>query len=203
MAELTTAVFDIGGVILRWDPRAAYAPAAGPDEIERFMSEVDWPSWNRSLDAGRPVAEGEAELAQRFPHWAHLAPVYRENNQLAITGEVEGTAAVLDELRRAGVRLLALTNWSPETFTPTRARFTVLEVFEGIVVSGAEGVTKPDPAIFRVLCARYRLDATEAVFIDDSVANVDSARRFGLHALRFHDAARLRVDLADLGLLPR
>ncbi|HWM57646.1 MAG TPA: HAD family phosphatase [Pseudonocardia sp.] len=201
MAELTTAIFDLGGVVLRWDPRAAYADVAGPDDIERFMTEVAWPEWNRSLDGGRPLAEAEAELARRFPRWAHLASAYRENNHRAISGEVEGTAAVLAELRSAGVRLLALTNWSAETFAPTRARFPLLEVFEGIVVSGVERVLKPDPAIFRLLCERYAVTPAQAVFIDDLVANVDSARRFGLHGVLFRDAARLRAELAELGLL--
>jgi 2-haloacid dehalogenase len=202
MAKLTTAVFDLGGVVLRWDPRAAYADAAGPDEIERFMTEVGWPAWNSSLDAGRPLAEAEIDLASRFPHWAHLAPVYRENNLRAISGEVEGTPALLAELHAAGVRLLALTNWSAETFGPTRARFAVLDIFEGIVVSGAEGVMKPDPAIFELLCERYGVTAEEATFIDDSATNVDSACRFGLHGIVFRDAAQLRTELVELGLLP-
>ena len=154
MAELTTVVFDLGGVVLRWDPRAVYSTAADPAEIDRFMAEVEWPEWNRSLDAGRSLADAEAELARRFPHWAHLAPVYREQNHLAISGEVEGTADLLAELRAAGVRLLALTNWSAETFTPTRARYPVLDVFEGILVSGAEKVLKPESGDLRAaLCA--------------------------------------------------
>ena len=200
MAELTTAVFDLGGVVLRWDPHAAYATAAGREEIDRFMAEVEWPDWNRSLDGGRPLAEAEAELARRFPHWAHLVTVYREQNHLAYPGEIEGTAALLAELRAAGVRLLALTNWSVETFTPIRVRYPVLDVFEGIVVSGAEKVQKPDPAIFQLLCARYSVAPDEAVFVDDSPANVDSARRLGMHGVVFRDAGQLRAELAELGL---
>ena len=200
MPELTTVVFDLGGVVLRWDPRAAYAGAAGPDEIERFMAEVDWPGWNRSLDAGRPLAAAEAELAGRFPQWAHLVPLYREQNHRTIPGEIEGTAAVLDRLQAAGIRLLALTNWSVETFLPIRERFGVLDVFDGIVMSGAEGVTKPDPAIFALLCQRYRVAPGEAVFVDDSPANVSAAQRFGLRAVLFRDADRLRADLGELGL---
>lgn len=200
MAELTTAVFDLGGVVLRWDPRAAYATAAGPDEIDQFMTEVRWPEWNRSLDGGCPLADAEAELIRRFPHWAHLVPVYREQNHLVIPGEVEGTAAVLARLRAAGVRLLALTNWSLETFTPTRARYPVLEVFEGIVVSGAERVLKPDPAIFDLLCARYSVAPDEAVYVDDSATNVDAARRFGMRGVVFRDAGQLHADLDELGI---
>ena len=202
MAELTTVVFDLGGVVLRWDPRAVYATAADPEEIDRFMAEVEWPEWNRSLDGGRSLADAEAELARRFPHWAHLAPVYREQNHLAISGEVEGTADLLAELRAAGVRLLALTNWSAETFTPTRARYPVLDVFEGIVVSGAEKVLKPDPAIFELLCTRYSVDPAEAEFVDDSEINVDSARRLGMRGVVVRDTDQLRAELVGLGLLP-
>lgn len=197
---LTTAIFDLGGVVLRWDPRAAYADAAAPEEIERFMADVDWPEWNRSLDAGRPLAVAEAELAGRFPQWAHLVPLYREQNHRTIPGEIEGTAAVLDRLHAVGIRLLALTNWSVETFLPTRERFGVLDVFDGIVMSGAEGVTKPDPAIFALLCDRYRVAPGEAVFVDDSPTNVAAAQRFGLQAVLFRDADRLRADLGELGL---
>ena len=93
-------------------------------------------------------------------------------------------------------------SWSAETFAPTRARFSVLDVFEGIVVSGTEGVMKPDPAIFELLCERYGVTADETTFIDDSATNVDSARRFGLHGIVFRDAAQLRTELVELGLLP-
>jgi 2-haloacid dehalogenase len=116
-------------------------------------------------------------------------------------GEIPGTVAVLAELRAAGVPLYALSNWSAETFRLTRGRFPFLEWFDGLVVSGEEGVTKPDRRIFELLIERFGLVPAATVFVDDSAANVTAARDLGLDAVRFRDAGGLRRDLAARGLL--
>jgi 2-haloacid dehalogenase len=197
---VTTAIFDLGGVVVQWNPRAAYAGLLDDDEIERFLTDTDFLTWNSLQDAGRGWDEAEAQLAREFPAYAHLARAYRDNFHLVVDREVPGTAAILRELAAGGVRLLSLTNFSAELFDQSYARFEILTIFEGIVVSGTERVVKPDPAIFRLLCTRYGVDPGESVFIDDTAHNVAAARQLGMRAMHFTGAERLRVELAALGL---
>jgi 2-haloacid dehalogenase len=197
---VTTAIFDLGGVVLEWNPRAAFAELLEDHEIEQFFTDIDFRTWNSLQDAGRGWDEAEAQVARDHPGYAHLAGAYRENFHLVVDREVPGTAAILRELAAAGTRLLSITNWSAELFDQSYPRFETLSLFEGIVVSGAERVVKPDPAIFRLLFSRYGVEPGECVFIDDTAHNVAAARRLGLHAIHFTEAEQLRVDLAAVGL---
>ena len=197
---IDTVVFDIGNVLLAWDPRAALRMVYDDEAVEAYLEEVDFLAWNHEQDSGRTWAEGEAELVARFPHHARVVPAYREHFHRTITGPVEGTWQVVEELREAGVRLLALTNWSAELFPWARSTFAVLDHFEGIVVSGEERIAKPDPAVFDLLVERYRLAPQRTAFVDDSPRNVAAAADAGLHALAFTDAGTLRRDLSALGL---
>jgi 2-haloacid dehalogenase len=200
-SALTTVVFDLGAVVLSWSPELAYQEVLPAAEVPAFLEAIDFFAWNRAQDAGRPFAEGEAQLIARFPERATAVRAYREHFARTLTGMVPGTGAVIAELEQAGIRLLALTNWSAETFPRARERFGLLDRFEDIVVSGAEGLAKPDPAIFRLLGRRFSVELSRCVFIDDSPPNVVAAAALGLTALHFTDAARLRAELVGLGLL--
>lgn len=197
---IDTVVFDLGGVLIRWDPHAAFRDVLPPDDIDAFFAEIDFHEWNRALDAGRSMVEAEAEIDQRFPHRSGVIAAYRTNFRRTLVGEVEGTADIVRELADAGVRLLALTNWSAESFPVARELFPVLSRFESIVVSGEEKVVKPDPRIFRTLIDRHELDPTRTVYIDDSAANVAAAAELDLVAVHFSDAWPLRRELIGLGL---
>jgi 2-haloacid dehalogenase len=197
----TTVVFDLGGVLVDWDPRYLYRQLLPEDEVEDFLTEVDFPTWNYRADAGAPWADAVAEHAARFPHRAELLAAYPERFRETLGGEVPGTVELLRDLHAAGVRLLALTNWSAETFPHARAMFAFLSLFEDVVVSGEEQLAKPDLAVFRLVLDRYGLDPARTVFVDDSPRNVAAAATAGLVALRFHEAHRLRADLQQLGLL--
>lgn len=197
----STVVFDIGGVLIDWDPRYLYRKLL-PDEpaVERFLAEVCTIEWNAEQDLGRPWAEAVAQLCERFPDQAALITAYRDRWGEMIAGAIDGTVAVLRELREAGVPLYALTNFSAETFAQARARFEFLDWFQGIVVSGEERLVKPDPRIYRRLLDRYRLPVESTVYLDDVPANVEAARALGMSGLRFTDPDRLRADLAGFGL---
>jgi 2-haloacid dehalogenase len=197
----TTVVFDLGGVLVDWDPHHLYRRLMPESEIDAFLDEIDFHGWNRAQDAGRGWAEAVEDLAARHPQRRELIAAYAERYDEAIAGEVAGTVALLDELAARGTRLLALTNWSAETFPSARRRFGFLDRFEGIVVSGEEQVAKPDPEVFRRLLQRYDVAADEVVFVDDSAVNVEAARRLGMAALLFTGPEQLRVDLAALGLV--
>jgi len=194
-------VFDLGGVLIRWDPRHLYRQLMPEDEIDAFLDEVGFQAWNHEQDAGAPWGPAVEEHAALFPHRRELLAAYPARFAESLDGPVEGTVAILAELHAAGTRLVALTNWSAELFPHAEAAFDFLALFEGIVVSGREGVAKPDPAVFDLLLSRYHLDPARTVFVDDSPANVAAAAAAGLRALAFTSPDRLRADLSRLGLL--
>jgi 2-haloacid dehalogenase len=202
-ADIDTIIFDLGGVLIDWNPRHLYRKIFGDDheEMEWFLAHVCSPQWNLHQDAGRLWREAIAEAQARHPEHAVLIRAYRERWEETMAGTIDGTVALLDELRSEPVRLLALTNWSAETFPIGRRRFPFLDWFEGIVVSGEEKLIKPDRAIYELLLLRYDVAPERAVFIDDSEANVAGARNAGLHAILFHDPATLRGELAAFGLV--
>ena len=196
-------IFDLGGVLIDWDPRHLYRRLFDGDEaaMEHFLANVCTTDWNRQQDAGRPFAEAEAEAAARHPDKLELIQAWVRNFDEMIPRAIDGTVAILDELRQRGVRLYALTNWSAETFASQPARFDFLGWFEGIVVSGREKLIKPDPRIFRVLLDRYAVEPEQAVFIDDVAANAAAATALGIHGIHFTGADELRGELAALSLL--
>ena len=195
-------VFDLGGVLIDWDPRLLYRTLLPEEEVEAFLAEVEFDAWNHEQDAGRPFAAAVEAHAARFPHRRELLAAYHDRYAETLAGEVPGSVEILGELHAAGsVRLVALTNWSAETFHHARDRFDFLDWFEGIVVSGEERVAKPDPRIFAILLERFRLEPAGTVFVDDRQVNVDAAAAAGMTAVRFTDAPRLRADLQRLGVL--
>ena len=197
-------VFDLGGVLIDWDPRHLYRKLLADEAaVEEFLATVCTPEWNAELDRGRPFAEGVAELVERHPEHAAAIAAYHERWPEMVAGDIPGTVEVLAELRAAGVPLYALTNWSAETFAITRGRFEFLDWFDGLLVSGEEGMAKPDPAIFQLLLDRFGLDPTATVFVDDSEANVAAARRLGFDAIGFTGHEELRRELVARRLLPR
>lgn len=200
---IRAVVFDLGGVLIDWDPRHLYRGLFPGDDaaMERFLAEVVTQEWNAEQDAGRTWQEAVDLLTAEHPHHAALIAAFRDRWVEMLGGPIAPTVDVLRELHARGIRLYALTNWSAETFPIARPRFPFLELFDGIVVSGDERVRKPEPEIFRRLLDRYALDPATTLFIDDLEANVIAARGMGMVATHFRDAARLRAELVRLGLL--
>lgn len=196
----TTVVFDLGGVLIRWDPRLLYRRLMPPEEVEDFLAEIDFAGWNHAQDAGGSFADGVARLSALHPHRHELIAAYPARFPESLDGPITGTVEILRELHAGGVRLFALTNWSAETFPHAVEMFDFLELFEAVLVSGCEGVAKPDPAVFRLLIDRHHLDPARTVFVDDSPVNVAAASASGLVAVRFADPDTLRRHLAARGL---
>lgn len=201
---MTTVVFDLGGVVVQWDPVPAIAAVVGHERAQHFVhgGEFDFAGWNHQQDAGRTFAEAEQVATASHPHFAEEIAAYRPNFALSLRGLVPGTDDVVRELHERGTRLVALTNWPAETFHHALELYPdVFARFDDIVVSGVEGIAKPDPAIFRVLETRLGHPLDGIVYVDDAVANVEAARAAGLDALQFTSAAALRDDLTRRGLL--
>lgn len=199
---LTTVVFDLGGVLIDWNPRYVYRALGGDDAtIEHFLQHVATPEWNGQMDAGRPFAQAVEERIEAFPDHAEWLRLYHTRWEDMLGGPIEGTVEILRALHEQGTPLYALTNWSAETFPRARALYDFLGLFRGIVVSGEVRKIKPDPAIFAHLTSDFGIQPSQSVFIDDNRDNVEVARRLGFHALHFTDPETLRADLRAAGLL--
>jgi 2-haloacid dehalogenase len=197
----STVIFDLGNVLLDWDPRRLYRMLIDdPAELDHFLTEICSREWHDVQDGGGSTRSATEHLQARHPEYAELIGAFYSRWPDMTAGALPATVDVLAELRAAGVRLLALTNWPAETFTPARDRFEFFDWFEGIVVSGEEGVAKPDDEIFTLLLERYRVDPATAVYIDDTATHVRTARRLGLAEVDYCGASELRRDLAALGL---
>ena len=198
-------VFDLGGVLIDWNPRHLYRKLFAGDEtaMEHFLAAVCTHECNRGPDAGRTFAEGARLLKAEHPDKAGLIDAYCARFDEMMPGPIAGSVEILADLKSSGVPLYCLTNFSAETYPPTFERFEFLRWFRGVVVSGEVGVIKPDPRMFELLLERFAIDPQRAVYIDDVAANVDAARPFGIHAIHFTTPAALRAELVELGLLPR
>lgn len=199
---IDTVVFDIGNVLIAWDPRHLYRKLfAEETEMDRFLAEVCTAGWNLEQDRGRGWDEAIAERVALFPQHEALIRAYSERWHEMVPGEVPGTVALLEALRAQGVALHAITNFSAAKFAEAQARFPFLRGFRDVVVSGTERLLKPDPAIYRLLLDRNGLLAGQCLFIDDSPANVEGARAVGMRAHHFTGAPALQAELRALRLL--
>jgi 2-haloacid dehalogenase len=197
-------VFDLGGVLIDWDPRYLYRKLFAGNEVamEQFLATVCTHEWNRGQDAGRTFAEGARLLKVEHPDKAGLIDAYCARFDEMMPGPIAGSIEILADLKSLGAPLYCLTNFSAETYPATFERFEFLRWFRGVLVSGEVGIVKPDPRIFELLLERFAIDPKRAVYIDDVAANVDAARLFGIHAIHFTTPTTLRAELAELGLLP-
>lgn len=195
-------VFDIGNVLVQWEPRALYRKIFATEaEVEWFISNVCNHVWNLEQDRGRSFAEAVREATARFPEHAEAIAAYDLRWHETVLGPIDGSVAILQELQARGTPLYAITNFNQDKFRETLQRFPFLAAFRDIVVSGDERLLKPDAAIYRVLLQRNGLDAASCVFIDDSVKNVKGAEAVGMKAIHFTTPAALRSELVGMGLL--
>ncbi len=197
-------VFDIGGVLLDWNPRHLYRGLFTDEaEMERFLGEVCSPAWHAPHDRGVPTAASCAELASRYPEFAEQIEAWSSRSEEMIGGVFTGTVEVLRAVRETGVPCYALTNMEAETYPLRLQRFPFLGYFDGTIVSGREGVAKPEPAIFMRLLDRFGLTAGTTLMIDDMQENLDAAAVLGIQTLLFRSSRWLRTDLEAAGVLRR
>lgn len=198
-----SVVFDLGGVLIDWDPRHLYRRIFRGDEaaMERFLAEVGLFEWNEEQDAGRSFSEGVALLQARHPEHRERIAAFHLRWEETVAGTIPGAIEILRDVKATGNPVYALSNWSAETYPIAERRFDFLEWFDGVVVSGRIGMRKPDPAIFRHLLERFDLEAERTLFVDDSERNVEAARGLGFDALRFESPPQLRGELVARGVL--
>ncbi len=199
--QLTTIVFDIGSVLIRWDMRNLYRKVFDDSaRMEWFLANICTHDFNIEQDRGRPFAEAVADLSRKHPEWKAEIELYDSRWTEMLDGTISGTVDILGELQQKNWPTYAITNFSREKFDVSRKLFPFLDTFRGTVVSADERLVKPDPEIFEVFLQRYNLRGQECVFIDDSLPNVETAKHLGFHALHFTGPEQFRRDLEAAGI---
>lgn len=199
----TTVVFDVGNVLIEWDPRHLYRRVFDGDEakMKAFMTEVVTSAWNVEQDRGRSVEDGIALLVGQFPEWEAEIRAFDLRWHEMVPGAIEVNVDLLAALNRAGTPTYAITNFSREKWAECVVRFPFLNSFAGAVVSAHEGVIKPDPRIYECLAERYDLDLGRCVFIDDSSRNIAAADALGMTTIHYTGAEiDVAAELRRLGL---
>ncbi|WP_259066210.1 HAD family hydrolase [Mucilaginibacter sp. X4EP1] len=200
---INTIIFDLGAVLIDWNPHYMYRTIfSDEEEMKNFLATVTTSDWNEEQDAGRSLVEGTEILVQQFPeHEANIRAFYTRWDEM-LGDAFWDTVEILKELKDSGkYRIYALTNWSAETFPKAQAKFEFLGWFEGIVVSGAEKMRKPTPAFYQILLDRHEVNAEESLFIDDNYRNILAAEKLGIRSIHFTNAEKLREELIELKLL--
>ena len=193
-------VFDIGNVLLHWDPDILFAKLI-PDAMERaaFFRDILPPEWNIEQDRGRGWAEAEAERIALFPDQAPLIRAFRARWHEMIPRAINANVAVLEDAQAGGIPCYAITNFASDTFAEAQARFPFLSRFDGAVVSAQERLIKPDPAIFEVFLNRYDQRPEACLFMDDSAKNIAAARAMGFATIHVTPQTDLRREVAVHG----
>lgn len=199
---IDTIIFDLGGVLIDWNPRYVYRKIfKTEEEVDWFLQNVTTPEWNENQDAGYPLHKATQELIAKHPEWEPEIKAYY-GRWLEMLGEdIHDTVEILRRLKEAGkYKLYALTNWSAETFPHALERFEFFKAFDGVVVSGQEKMRKPSAEFYKILIDRYHLDPAKTVFIDDSLRNVKGAEAVGISGIHFHNPSQLREELRRKGI---
>ena len=194
-----TVVFDIGGVLVDWQPHLAWADEKDEAEARAFLARIGFDKINLACDAGARFADAARELAD--PADAERLAQYVPRYRRTVPSKLEGTWAVLHALRSRGVAVHAITNWSAETWPEgLKVHPELGKVFGTTIVSGEVGIIKPSTAIFTLLCQRAGVEPHRCVFIDDGLHNCIGARTAGMDAIHFTGADDLKIQLEMRGL---
>jgi len=198
--RINNIIFDLGGVLIDWNPLYVFESLI-PDQKKRdfFFNHICTHDWNIEQDAGRLISEATRTKIAEFPEWKEYIEAFYGRWEEMLGGPIHGTVKILKDLKAKNEHhILALTNWSAETFPVALERYKFLQLFEGILVSGEEKMKKPDAEIYDLMLSRYKLKAASTLFIDDNKANVIGARAVGMHAIQFVSSAKLKNDLDSI-----
>jgi len=199
--QISAMAFDLGGVLIDWDPRHLYRKLfSDPVEMENFLSQICTPEWHLAHDLGADIAASCQRLAALHPGYQEMIMAWFDRGEEMVAGQFDQTVRLLTEVKAAGIRCYSLSNMEPHAFAIRRARFPFMNCFDGHVISGIEGVAKPDPRIFHILLDRNFLSPEATLFVDDSPPNVQAARALGINAVHYTDARQIRRELRALGI---
>ena len=202
--DIKNIIFDLGGVLIDWNPDYVFLKVFKGDKLKlkEFYEKVCTFEWNENQDAGYPLDKATEDRIKIFPEYEDQIRMYYGKWEEMIGGEIKEVVTILKNLvKENNFRVLALTNWSAETFPIALKKFDFLHLFEGIVVSGTEKTRKPFYDIYEIILNRYNLIANESIFIDDNILNIKAANKFGIKTIHFKDPLQLKTDLEISGIL--
>ncbi len=200
---INTIIFDLGNVLINWEPKLLYNKIFDSEEkTNHFIENICTLAWNEEQDAGRTLKQGTDILIEQYPQHKTEIEAYYDRWEEMLNGAIEGSVEIFRQLKASGkYKIYALTNWSSELFPVALRNFEFLNWFDGIVVSGDEGIRKPEAAFFQILFDRYQVKPADAIFIDDNLRNIEAARKLGIQSIRFTSAEELEKELKDSGIL--
>ena len=200
--KIETIIFDLGGVLVDWNPEYVYLNEFNGDrkKMQWFFDNICTSSWNEEQDGGYLMADATEERINLFPKYKKLIKMFYGRWEEMLKGEIKGTVEILHKLKRKKYKLIALTNWSSETFPVAVKKFKFLKLFDGIVVSGKVKMLKPSPEIYNYTLKKYGLIANKSIFIDDRISNVDGAIKCGIHGIQFVSHENLIISLKKYGI---
>jgi len=203
MSKFEAVIFDLGGVLVDWNPDYLYKPIFNDDErMNDFYARICTPDWNEQQDEGRTLKEATEELVARFPHEEENIRLYYDRWEDMLKGPVDGTVEILRKLKKKGdLKLYALTNWSAETFPVALNRFDFLHWFDGRLVSGEEKMRKPFRPIYETIIKKFNIIPNTAIYIDDNARNLAVPKEMGIHTIHFTSPEALEEELKGLGVL--
>lgn len=203
MPEISTVIFDLGGVLIDWNPLYVFTDDYFDSVQTRdyFFKNICTSGWNEEQDAGYPIAKATEERVAMFPEWEKPIRDYYGRWKDMLGNAIQETVEIFRQLKeRNTLKFYALTNWSAETFPIALERFDFLHWFDGRVVSGEEKMRKPFPEFYQLLLNRYKVNAEEALFIDDNLRNVKAAEGLGISSIHFHSSKQLKEAITNIKL---
>jgi 2-haloacid dehalogenase len=203
MKKFESIIFDLGGVLVDWNPDYVYRTIFNDEKkMREFYEEICTSEWNEEQDAGRGLKEATEELVARYPHEEKNIRAYYDRWEEMLKGPIEGTVEVLEKVKIKGEhRLYALTNWSAETFPVALKRFEFLQWFDGRLVSGEEKTRKPFIEIYELLISRFNIDPATALYIDDNERNLKPPQELGIYTIHYKSPHQLEEEFRLLGIL--
>jgi len=203
MTEIKNMIFDLGGVLIDWNPEYVYLDVFNGDreKMKWFFDEICTMDWNENQDAGYPLEKATEERVKLFPEYEEWIRIYYGRWEEMLGNQIDGTVAILKQLiDNPNYKVVALTNWSAETFPVALERFDFLHWFEGIVVSGTEKMRKPFNEIYELTINRFNIEASQSLFIDDNARNIEAAKKIGINTIRFNNPTQLKSELKSLNI---
>jgi 2-haloacid dehalogenase len=201
--SIRNIIFDLGGVLIDWNPRYVYRSIFDTEEeVEWFLNKICTMDWNEQQDRGRSLEEGTRILQEKYPKWRDQIAAFYGRWVEMLGGPIEENVKLIRKLKEENqYNLFALTNWSAETFPIAEDRYDFLQLFQGIVVSGKEKVIKPESEIYHLLLNRYGLQAKECLFIDDNKRNILAALKQGIKSIHYTQPTDLSIALKELDII--
>ena len=203
MTEIKNVIFDLGGVLIDWNPEYVYLEVFKGDreKMKWFFDKICTIDWNENQDAGYPLQQATEERVKLFPEYEEWIRIYYGRWEEMLGKQIDGTVTILKQLiYNPNYKVVALTNWSAETFPIALERFDFLHWFEGIVVSGTEKMRKPFNEIYVLTLNRFNIEASQSLFIDDNARNIEAAKKMGINTIRFNNPTQLKSELKSLNI---